>query len=65
MSALTLLVWIIVLCLVIGIIWFAIGQLPLAPPLRTTVQMALLLILALLILGLMFGGVEFPRLVLR
>ncbi len=65
MSALALLVWIVVLCLVVAIVCIAISKLPIEPGTSMMVQAAILLILALLILGLMFGGVEVPRLVVR
>jgi hypothetical protein len=55
------LVYLLVLCLVFGLIYYALGLLPVPPPFKNIVMVILILIFILLLLGAMFGTVPLPR----
>lgn len=52
MDLIHLLIYLIVLCLVFGIAWWAITQIPLPPPIRTVVIVVFALIMILILLSL-------------
>lgn len=60
-----LLISFIVLCVVFGLIYWLVQQLPLPDPFPKFIRIAVILIFILLLLGVMFGGVAVPHLNLR
>jgi len=55
------LVYLLVLCLVFGLVYYALGLLPLAPPFKNIVLVILILIFILLLLGALFGAMPLPK----
>lgn len=58
----SLLVTLLILCLVFGLIWYLVGMLPLPEPFGMVARVSMLVIFILLLLGMVFGGVDVPRL---
>ena len=57
-----LLIVIIVLGLVFYLLYWMIGQIPMPQPFRTAAVVILCLITVLVLLGILFGGINLPRL---
>jgi hypothetical protein len=57
------LIYIIVLCIVFGLVYYIVGLLPLPDPFKKIAVIAVLLIFLLVILGALLGQVPFPRFV--
>jgi hypothetical protein len=55
-----LLIFIIVMCIVFGLIYYAVTLLPLPEPFKNIAVIAVLLIFVLVLLGALFGGVPVP-----
>jgi hypothetical protein len=58
---LSFLVYLLVMCLVFGVIYWAVSLVPLPPPLRNIVLGILALIFVLVLLGMLFGGIPLRR----
>jgi len=56
-----LLIWIIVLCLIFGLIYWAMGILPIPAPFKNVALVALIVILILILLSAVTGIVPMPR----
>lgn len=65
MSLITLLVYIIVFAVVAGLIFWLLGQLPLPAPWAQVIRICAVLICVLLLLGILFGGIDAPHLNIR
>lgn len=59
-----LLITVLILVIVCGLIFWALQMLPLPAPWGQAVHVIAILIFILLLLGVVFGGVNFPRLAL-
>ena len=57
-----LLVSLLILAVVAGIAYWLLGMLPLPAPFRQIVQVIVILICLLVLLGVLFGGVQVPHL---
>jgi hypothetical protein len=57
-----LLVYVLVLCIVFGLIFWLLQMLPLPAPWGQVVQVVAGIICILILLGLVFGGISVPRL---
>jgi len=62
MDLIYLLIAVIILGLVFYLLYWLIGQLPLPAPFRTVAIVILGLIAVLVLLGILFGGINLPRL---
>ena len=60
-----LLVTIIILAIVAGLLYYLVGMLPLPAPFAQIVQVAVILICILVLLGIIFGGIDLPVLRIR
>jgi len=60
-----LLITIIILAIVAGLLYWLVGMLPLPEPFAQIVKVAVILICILVILGVVFGGINIPVLNLR
>ena len=61
----SLLIYLLVVCLVIGLVWWAINQIPLPPPVRIVVIVVLVIIMILVLLSVLPGistGARWPLL---
>jgi hypothetical protein len=65
MNLINLLVTVLVLGLVFSILYWLIGQINLPPPFRSVAVAVLSLIIVVLLLGMLFGGIDLPSLRLR
>ena len=65
MNIISLLGTLVVLGLVFWLLWWLLGQLPLAEPFRTAANVILALASVALLLSILFGGVSVPGLHLR
>jgi len=65
MNLINLLVTIIVIALIFGLVWWVLGQMPLPEPFRMVINVVLGLICILVLLGLVFGGINLPSINLR
>lgn len=59
------LIIIVVLAIIFGLIFWALGMVPLPAPFMNIAKVACVLIFVLLLLGMMFGGIGVPALNLR
>jgi hypothetical protein len=55
------LVYLLILCLIFGLIYWAIGLFPLPPPFKNIVLVIIVLIFILLLLGALFGAMPLPK----
>lgn len=55
------LVYLLILCLIFGLIYWAIGLFPLPQPLKNIVLVIIVLIFILLLLGALFGSLPLPK----
>lgn len=60
-----LLLSVILLCVVLGLTYWLVTLLPLPAPFPTIIQVCVVVICIILLLGVVFGGVDFPRVRLR
>ena len=60
-----LLFTVIIFCIVAGLIWWLVTLLPLPEPFPTVIRVCVVVMLILILLGMLFGGVDVPRLHLR
>jgi len=60
-----MLIWLLVLCLVFGVVVWIIQQLPLPPPFGNIAIAVLALIFVLILIGAFLGEMPFPRPILR
>lgn len=58
----SLLISIIIIAIIAGLAFWLVGMLPLPAPFGQIVQVAVVLICLLVLLGVVFGGVQLPRL---
>jgi heme A synthase len=58
----SVLLTIIILVIVGGLLFWAIGMLPLPAPMMQIAKVCLILIFVLVLLGMLFGGVNMPQL---
>lgn len=56
-----LLVWIVILCLVFGLIYYIVTLIPLPDPFKTVAVIAVLVIFLIVLLSALLGGVPMPR----
>ena len=56
---------IIVFCIVAGLLWWLVTLLPLPEPFPTVIRVCVVVMLILILLGMVFGGVDVPRIRLR
>lgn len=56
-----LLVTVIIFAIVAGLLYWLVLQLPIPEPFLTVVKIAVVLICILLLLGIVFGGIDIPR----
>jgi hypothetical protein len=56
-----LLIYIVVLCLIFGLIYYAITLMPLPDPFKNIAMIVILLVFILVLLGIIFGGVNLPK----
>lgn len=56
-----LLIYVVVLCIVLGLVYYIVTLLPLPEPFKNVAVIAILLIFILLLLGVLFGGIPMPR----
>ena len=61
----SMLIWLLVLCLVFGVVVWIIQQLPLPPPFGNIAIAVLALIFVLILIGAFLGEMPFPRPILR
>jgi hypothetical protein len=59
------LIFLLVMILVYGILWYVVARLPLPAPFDVTVQVILALIFIFVLLGALYGGVPVPVLMVR
>ena len=57
------LISLVVLCLVLGLIYWLIMQLPIPEPFAGIIRVCVIVICILLVLGVLFGGVQLPHMV--
>lgn len=62
MTLVSFLVWLLILAVVFGVVFWLLGMIPLPEPLRNLAIGALALILLLILLGALFGQVPLPPL---
>ncbi len=60
MNLISLLVWLIILCLIFSVVWWILGQMPIPTPFRMVVNVVFGLVVLLILLSLLFGGVALP-----
>jgi len=60
MNLVNLLITILILSLVFGLIWWVLGQMPIPEPFRMVVNAIIGLIAVLVLLGIVFGGINVP-----
>ena len=58
----SLLLTLLVLCIVGGLIFYLVGMLPIPAPFGQAVKVIVILIFILILLGVVFGGIDVPRL---
>jgi len=56
-----LLISIVILCVVGGLLYWLVSLLPLPEPFPAIIRVCVVLIMILLLLGVVFGGVDIPR----
>jgi hypothetical protein len=56
------LIALLILVLIAGLLWWAITQIPLPAPIAQIVQVVFVIIIALMLVGMLFGGVPLPTL---
>jgi hypothetical protein len=56
------LIALLIVCLVAGLLWWAITKIPLPEPMGMIVQVVFVVIFALVLLGMLFGSVPVPTL---
>ena len=56
------LITLLVIVLVAGILWWAVTMIPLPDPAATIVRVVFAVILALVLLSMLFGGIDVPHL---
>lgn len=57
-----LLVWLIVLLIIAGLVYWVIGQVPLPPPIKTAAIILLVVVVVIALLYLIMGAIGPPRL---
>ena len=57
----SLLVFILILALIFGVVWYVISLIPLPPPFGRVAQIVVGLIFILVLIGAVFGGVAVPN----
>lgn len=62
MNLVSLLITILIIALVFGLIWWVLGQMPIPEPFRMVVNVIIGLIAVILLLSLLFGGINVPTL---
>jgi hypothetical protein len=65
MDLIGLLVTVVVLALVFYLLYWIVGQIPMAEPFKTVVTVVLGLIAVIVLLSMLFGGISIPRFGLR
>ena len=60
-----LLITLIVFCIVAGLLYWLVSMLPLPEPFPMIIRVCVILIFVLLLLGVVFGGINLPSLNLR
>lgn len=60
MDLISLLVTLLVLGVIFYLVYWLVGQIPMAPPFKTVVMAILGIIAVLVLIGLLFGGVSVP-----
>jgi len=60
MNLVNLFITVLVLALVFGLVWWILGQIPIPEPFRMVVNVIIGIIAVLVLLGLVFGGVNLP-----
>ena len=60
-----LLFTIIIFCIVAGLLWWLVTLLPLPEPFPTVIRVCVVVMLILILLSMLFGGVDVPRLRIR
>lgn len=56
-----LLIWIVVLCIIFGLIYYIVTLIPLPPPFKNIAMIAILVIFLLVLLFALMGQVPMPR----
>ena len=56
------LIWIVILCIVFGLIYYIVSLLPLPPPFKNIAVIAVLVIFLLILLFSLIGTIPLPRL---
>jgi hypothetical protein len=56
------LVYLIVLCIVFGLLYYVVTLLPLPEPFKTIAIVLVLVVFILVLLGVLFGGINLPKL---
>lgn len=59
-----ILITLVILCLILGLIWWACDMLPIPAPLKMIIHVAIVLVAVIYLIGLLTGGVSLPRLAL-
>lgn len=60
MALVNILITILILGLVFGLVWWVLGQIPLPPPFMLAAQVVLGIIMVILLLSMLFGGINVP-----
>jgi heme A synthase len=60
MNLISLLITIIIIAVVFGLVWWILQQMPLPEPFKMVVNVLIGLIAVLVLLGLLFGGINVP-----
>jgi len=60
MSLINLLIWVIILGLVFYVVYWALSQMPLPAPFAVVARVVLALIVVVVLLSLLFGGIQVP-----
>jgi hypothetical protein len=60
-----LMIYLIVLCIVFGLLYYVVTLLPLPEPFKTIAIVLVLIVFILVLLGVFFGGINLPRLQIK
>lgn len=58
-------IYLIVLCIVFGLLYYVVTLLPLPEPFKTIAIVLVLIVFILVLLGVFFGGINLPRLQIK
>lgn len=61
MSLIDFLIWVVVLCIVFGLVYYIVTLLPLPEPFKKIATIAVLVIFLLVLLSALMGGISMPR----